>query len=223
MIMPDHIIKSSRSTLSLTVQKDGIIVVRAPNKIKDEHIQQFVLQKQNWLAEKLASIKLNQNQFKDITEYQKFLLYGARYSLKVADVKNFETSGQDILCPKKLPENKLMHSLILFYKRKAKDVLTKRLNYLKGLLKIEPTAVKITGSKGRWGSCNSRQTIALNWRVIMLPPACIDYVIVHELCHLVELNHSKRFWSLVGAFMPNFSQHRQTINHYAFLLDLYRE
>ena len=223
MILPDQIIKSSRSTLSLTVQKDGSVIVRAPSRIKDDHIEQFVMQKQQWLAEKLASVRLNQNLNKDIIEYQKFLLYGVRYSLKVVDVKAFETNGQDILCPKKLGQNKLMHGLILWYKRKAKDVLTKRIAYLQERLKISPNSVKITGSKGRWGSCNTNGTIALNWRVIMLPPACIDYVLVHELCHLVEMNHSKRFWSLVGAFMPNFSEYRGQINHYGFLLELYRE
>lgn len=222
MILPDQVIKSSRNTLSLSVQKDGTVIVRAPSKMKDEHIRQFVEQKQDWLTSKLTLIKNNQDKYSDVLCYKKFLMYGIKYSLSVADVKRVEVDGNTILFPKKIAQDKMMASLISFYKKQAKEILTKRLIYLKSLIKIEPGSIKISNSKGRWGSCSSTGVITLNWRVIMLPPASIDYVIVHELCHLVELNHSKRFWSLVGMFLPNFNELRASIKEYGFLLDMYR-
>ncbi len=222
MILPDQIIKSNRNTLSLSVQKDGTVVVRAPSKMKDEHIKDFVSQKQDWLTSKLLFIKNNQDKFNDVLCYKKFLMYGIKYSLIVADVKKIEVDKDTILFPKKVAPEKTMQSLISYYKKQAKEILLQRLMYLKGLMKIEPSSIKISNSKGRWGSCSSNGTITLNWRIIMLPPADIDYVIIHELCHLVELNHSKRFWSLVSMFLPNFNELRNGIKEYGFLLDLYR-
>ena len=106
--------------------------------------------------------------------------------------------------------------------KKAKEIITKRITYIKSIMRIEPKAVKITNSRGRWGACNSNKNISLNWRIIMLTPACIDYVIVHELCHLVEMNHSKRFWTLVETFLPNYNDIRAQMKEYGFLLDMYR-
>ena len=82
--------------------------------------------------------------------------------------------------------------------------------------------LKIGDSKGKWGSCNSLGIINLNWRVIMLPPKIIDYVIVHELCHLVEMNHSNKFWELVERFLPQTANLKKSIKEYGFLLGLFR-
>ena len=73
----------------------------------------------------------------------------------------------------------------------------------------ESKAMKISDSKGKWGSCNSLGSVCFNWRVIMLPPRIIDYVIVHELCHLVHMNHSEAFWKLVEEFCPKYKACKQ--------------
>ena len=210
--------------MSLAVQSDGTVVVRAPTKIDDEQITKFVAQKQMWIVSKLSKIKNNQDKFGDVMNYQQYLLYGNKYRLAMADVKKVEVHNpsQTILIPNRIEQDRALQAVYQFYKKKAKDVLSKRLAYLQSIMRIEPKAVSFSNSKGRWGACNSHGKILLNWRIIMLPPNCIDYVIIHELCHLIEMNHSSRFWNLLQTFLPNFSESREQLREYGFLLEMYR-
>lgn len=223
MILPDQIIRTNRRTLSLAINKDGQIIVHAPNKMKEETINNFVNAKQHWLTSKLAIIRGNQDKFFDVINMKKYLLYGKQLSIYKANVKKIEIMNDKILIPSKLEGEKIMSALVNFYKKQAKEILYKRLNYLQGVLKIKCSSFKICNSKGRWGSCSSNGVVTLNWRVIMVEPQIIDYIIIHELCHLIEMNHSKRFWTLVETFLPNYNQSRQVLKQYGFLLELYRK
>ena len=223
MITPDLITRSNRKTLSLSVLKDGQVVVKAPTRMSQESIERFVFEKQKWIREKLAILHQNQQKYDDVINLNKFLLYGNQYSLKISNVKKIETSSKDmcIYMPATVGDDKILSKLKNWYKKTAKSILEERLNYLSGLIKLTPKELKINDSKGRWGACNSKGTITLNYRVIMLDPYVIDYVIVHELCHLVEMNHSKRFWNLVSSFLPGLEQQKNKIKEYSFLLSLY--
>lgn len=224
MITPDLITRSNRRTLSLSILKDGQVVVKAPLKMSSDAISKFVYEKQGWIREKLAFLQANQQKFDDIINYNKFLLYGNRYDLKLANVKKIQTSAEEmtIFMPANTPSDKILPKLKMWYKKIAKTILEERLAYLSNLIKIAPKSVKINDTKGRWGACNSRGTISFNFRVVMLEPAIIDYVIIHELCHLVEMNHSKRFWNLVYSFMPTADVQKQKIKEYGFLLTLFK-
>ncbi len=223
MITPDLITRSSRHTLSLSILKDGQVVVKAPLKMPREAIDKFVYEKQNWIREKLAIIEQNRQKYDEILSYKKFLLFGNQYSLKLADVKKIETSSDQmvILMPKTTPEDKILTRLKSWYKKQAKIILTERLEYICSKIKLVPASMRISDSKGRWGACNSKGSISFNFRIIMLEPAIIDYVIVHELCHLVEMNHSKKFWALVNTFLPSANACKARIKEFGFLLSLF--
>lgn len=223
MITPDLITRSDRKTLSLSVLKDGQIVIKAPLKMSNDTIQKFVFEKQKWIREKLAYIHNNQQKFEDIIKYRKFLLYGNEYSIKITNVKKIETANNEfcINIPSSIPDDKIMPKLKNWYKKNAKTILEERVEYISNKIKLKPNNIRISDSKGRWGACNSKGCISFNYRVIMLEPAVIDYVIVHELCHLVEMNHSKRFWNIVLSFMPNAGILKNKIKEYSFLLSLY--
>lgn len=223
MILPDQIIRSNRRTLSLSINKDGQIIIHAPNKMEQDIINNFVKEKQQWLTNKLAIIRNNQDRFCEILNLKKYLLYGKQLAIYKADIKKIEVVNDKLLVPNKLDNNKISSNIINFYKKQAKEVLHKRLIYLQDILKIRCNSFKICNSKGRWGSCSSAGAVTLNWRVIMVDPQLIDYIIIHELCHLVEMNHSKRFWTLVATFLPNYNQYRQDLKEYGFLLELYRK
>lgn len=224
MITPDYIERSNRRTLSLSVLKDGNVVVKAPINMRDETISRFVEEKQDWIREKLFLINKTMSKFDEIMHYKKFLLYGNRYTLLLDDVKKIETNEKfQIVMPKKVEPDKILKTLKTWYKKAAKQVLAERLEFIESRIKLKSSAFRIGDSKGRWGSCNSRGAICLNFRVMMLPPALIDYVIVHELCHLVEMNHSKNFWKLVGTFLPNVEQLKKSIKEYGILLNLFNE
>ena len=224
MIVPDYIERSNRKTLSLTVLKDGNIIIKAPISMKDETIEKFVFDKQDWIRSKLMTIKETKNKFDDVMHYQKFLLYGNKYTLILDDVKKIETNANfQIIFPKKTEQDKVLKGMKSWYKKVAKKVLADRLAYVESRLKLKSKTMRITDSKGKWGSCNSFGTIVFNWRVVMLPPDLIDYVIVHELCHLVEMNHSKKFWTVVERFLPKSPILKKNIKEYGFLLGLFRD
>lgn len=221
MITPDFIERSNRRTLSLMVLKNGSIVVKAPISVSDEIISRFVEDKQNWIKDKLFLINQTQAKFQDVVSGKKFLLYGNKYTPVLADVKKIETNDNfELVIPKKIEKEKIGKSIKAWYKKTAKEILFDRLVFLENRLKLKSSAFRIGDSKGRWGSCNSKGVICLNFRVIMLPPDIIDYVIVHELCHLVQMNHSKQFWALVQKFLPRTPELKQAIKGYSFLLSL---
>lgn len=222
MIVPDYVERSKRKTLSLSVLKDGSVIVKAPISIRDDVINRFVEDKQSWIREKLASIKETQNKFEDVISMRKCLIFGSKYQVIKTDVKQIQTSNNfEILIPNKLEGEKLTKSISLWFKKLAKKALLDRLEFIENRINLKSSSFKIGDSRGRWGSCNSYGNIILNYRVVMLPPAIIDYVIVHELCHLVELNHSKRFWDNVEKYLPNYEISRKNIKEYGFLLNMF--
>lgn len=222
MITPDYIEYSKRKTLSLSVMKDGNVVVKAPIGMRNETINHFVEEKQAWIRDKLFLINKTKVKFDDVVHYQKFLLYGNKYSLLLDNVKKIETNDKfQIIIPIKTEREKILKTLKNWYKKIAKQILEDRLKFIESKIKLKSNLMRISDSKGRWGSCSSKGVITFNFRVIMLPPAIIDYVIVHELCHLVEMNHSKNFWRLVETFLPKTPELKMAIKEYGFLLTLF--
>ena len=222
MITPDYIEWSKRKTLSLSVMKDGNVVVKAPIGMRNETINHFVEEKQAWIRDKLFLINKTKVKFDDVVHYQRFLLYGNKYSLILDNVKKIETNDKfQIIMPQKVDREKILKTLKNWYKKIAKQILDDRLKFIESRIKLKSSLLRISDSKGRWGSCNSKGVITFNFRVIMLPPAIIDYVIIHELCHLVEMNHSKNFWKLVETFLPKAPELKMAIKEYGFLLSLF--
>jgi hypothetical protein len=90
------------------------------------------------------------------------------------------------------------------------------------LLRVEFARIRIAGQRTRWGSCSSRGTLSFNWRLALAPPEVLDYVVVHELCHLREANHSPRFWALVDAARPDWRVQRAWLREFGAELLAYR-
>lgn len=224
MITPDYIERSNRKTLTLSVMKDGNIVVKAPLRISDEAINNFVAEKQGWIRDKLFLVNQNLSKFEEIRHYKKFLLYGNKYTLLLSDVKKIEINDNfQIVIPKRVEPENILKTLKQWYKKIAKQILGDRLKFLEERVRLQSSLMKINDCSGKWGSCNSRGVISFNWRVLMLPPQIIDYVIIHELCHLVEMNHSKKFWSHVCTFLPSTPKLKQDLKEYGFLLSLFKD
>ena len=222
MIVPDYIERSKRKTLSLTVLKNGNVIVKAPISMRDEVINHFVEEKQDWIRSKLTSIKENQNKFEDVINMQNCLIYGNRYKIVRWEIKQIQTGNNfELFVPEKYDNEKLVKAISMWFKKLAKKVLLDRLMFIEERVNLKSSSFKIGESRGRWGSCNSYGNIILNYRVVMLPPSIIDYVIVHELCHLVELNHSKNFWDNVEKYLPNYEIARKNIKEYGFLLNMF--
>lgn len=98
---------------------------------------------------------------------------------------------------------------INWYREQARVFFTERVRRYSKTLNLFPTGLKITGARGRYGSCSYANSLNFSWRLIMAPIEVIDYVVVHELTHIKVKNHSKRFWDLLELFMPDYRIHLQ--------------
>lgn len=180
------------------------------------------MEKQDWLKNNLNIVRNNMQVNDDILSYRKFLLYAQRYNPVRANVKVIMIEDFDFLIPERCEPEKILNYVKNWYKKTAKHILGLRIEHLRKTLKIAPKQVKISDSHGRWGSCNSKGVICLNWRIIMLSPRLIDYVLVHELVHLIELNHSVEFWKIISLIMPDYMALRKEIKQESYLLDLFK-
>lgn len=94
-------------------------------------------------------------------------------------------------------------------KQQARRVLTEKTDYYKSLLGVDYQRIRIGSQRTRWGSCSSKGTLSYNWHLVLMPERIMDYVVVHELCHLLEMNHSERFWKRVGELLPDYENRRK--------------
>ena len=106
---------------------------------------------------------------------------------------------------------RLTEEEVLKYKKKARVELQKRLEELSTETGLKYTKFRLSSAKTRWGSCSSKDVISLNWRLVFMPPEVIDYVVIHELAHTKEKNHSKNFWDLVAIYDPGFRVNRKKL------------
>ena len=129
---------------------------------------------------------------------------------------------------KKLIENKKQNEKLENYKFCADEInrikkgsrknLEKRTNEISENIDVKYKKFRLSGAKKRWGSCNNKKTISINWKLVFAPPEIIDYVITHELAHLKHMNHSKKFWLYVEKYIPDYKKHRKWLNENDYLL-----
>lgn len=105
-------------------------------------------------------------------------------------------------------EHKRLTALEHRYKNAARSLFESRVAFYHKITGGTYTSITVRDQKTRWGSCSSKGTLSFNYRLIFAPPAVLDYVVVHELCHLTHMNHSKAFWNMVGTVMPDYQVHK---------------
>lgn len=223
MLKPDAIIKSNRRSLSITISNEGEIIVHAPKRLSLDKIISFVNDKSTWILDKQKMILEKKFRFKDLLEYSKFMFLGKTYlKYDLSGIKEIELSQTCLLCPKGLTEREILSKIARWYMRTSKNILSERLEYLARLMQLDYNSFKVSNSKNRWGSCDSKGNIKINFRLIMLPHKIIDYVLIHELSHLVEFNHSKKFYKVIESVMPDYQKHRKELKDFTTILQLFR-
>ena len=113
--------------------------------------------------------------------------------------------------PPNLSSVEIKSACVQIYRMIAKRDITNRVLEFSRQMEITPAAVKINSAKTRWGSCSSRKSLNFSWRLIMADSDVVDYVVVHELAHLLEMNHSQKFWAIVEKVLPDYRQRKQRL------------
>jgi predicted metal-dependent hydrolase len=204
----DQIIRSKRRTIALIISQDGKVIVRAPLRASQKQIEQFVALKAEWIISKQALVRATVARFtpKKYVNGETFLYLGKPYKLAIVNDADLTLHLAGIFL---LSHSALDHAERVFkawYTAQAKRVITERVEWYAGNLGFKYNRVNITNAQARWGSCSPRGSLNFSWRLVMAPMQVVDYVVVHELVHLQEKNHSRRFWDKVKIIMPDYAQ-----------------
>ena len=214
---PNKIIRSKRKTLSLTINENAELIIRAPKRLSIEKIQDFINEKENWINRKK---RLIENQIKDVTSNHNKLLYlGNLFPINVEQNASKELffNGEEFIANSIEPDS-LSLSIKKWYKNKFKEIALPRVAYFANKHNLMVNQVRIKNQKTMWGSCSSKNNINLNYLLLMAPMGVIDYVIVHELVHTIHRNHSTDFWDSVESIMPEFQEHKRWLKKNGYKL-----
>jgi predicted metal-dependent hydrolase len=212
--------KAFRRSMSIYLYPNKPIKVVANHTLAKKEVIDFLLKKQEWIEKTFEKFSEHLEQFpeKKIKAYEVFPFLGIDRKLKVVITPNkkffVSVSEQDLLLH--VPRNEwsanakiqeypgALKEIRHFYKREAETLLLSRVKLWSEQMGLRPSQVKFREQRTRWGSCSSRRVINLNWRLIVFPLSVIDYVIVHELAHIEQMNHSAKFWAIVEKHIPDF-------------------
>lgn len=222
MIIEYQIKYSNRKTLNISVERDRNIIVRAPHCLTPEKIDKIVQSKRQWIKEKLNHAQKYPlvSESKEFVSGETLMYLGKNYQLLVVD-EEFDGIEFD----QRFKISKVNQP-------KANELFKKW--YLKqALIKIEPLATKYAKSLGvqynqfktsemkyRWGSCTPANNIIFNWRIIKAPMYVLEYLVAHELVHLIENNHTPRFWNILSIQVPNYEKAKNWLKKNGQLLEL---
>lgn len=223
MLKPDLIIRTNRRSLSISISKTGEIIVRAPKRLNLDYIMNFIKEKEKWIEAKRKEILDTCNNNKNILTYNNFLICGKSYKKIEQDgLKEIELTNNSIVFPKCQDKHDIFKYAQKFYISIMKDILKTRVEYFADLMQLNYNKVVIMDNKRRWGACTNKATLKFNYRLAMLPHKVIDYVIIHELAHILEFNHSPKFYQVIESIMPDYKQYRKKLKDYDFVLGLIR-
>jgi len=208
-------IRSNRKSIGIQIMGDGKIVVRAPKHVTDKFIRECVMAREEWISKKRAMIqeRMDNNPPIRYVEGEFFMFLGEKFPLK------FKTDDTHKKCKIYLEEGNLIYengassedaiqkNLEKWYRNVAQKMVEDRVMHFLKYYDVEPTYIKVKTQKKRWGSCSSKRHLLFNWCLIKAPLEVLDYIVVHEMSHMVHMNHSDKFWGLVTSIVPNYKIH----------------
>ncbi len=204
----------NRNTITIIIDSYGNIEVHAPKKTPEERVIQALEDKWDLIQQKIKELhdRLQGPQEKAYENDEVFLYLGLSYPIVIFEDINitqdhvvFDNEKLQIYV-KQLDDKRVKQALKRFYYQQCKAIVEKSIASFQSNFKTKPRSVRITDDQHTWGTCNAKLQLTFNWRLAMAPHEVIDYVVVHEMCHMVHLNHDRSFWRLVGKIMPDYKE-----------------
>lgn len=219
-----NIVRTARRKTARIQVHAGVVSVIVPDTYPSNKIDILVNKRTRWIKEKL----LVQHQWlplkqKEYVSGECFCYLGRHYRLKIetnAEESVKLVNGRLSVQTNNNKADDIRDALISWYKSHAQHKLQAKVKRYSKLMNVSPTSMKIRDYTARWGSCSTKGHIQFNWKIIIAPNSAVDYVVVHELSHLVEHNHSPNFWKLVKAVMPEYEKQREWLRENGHLLDV---
>lgn len=209
-----ELIRTARRTMAIHIDPFKGVIVRAPKRARDSEIRNLLEKKISWINKHLALARQKASEIPrhNFMAGDIFLFRGENYSLVFEPAKknHIDIAGHYIIVGLKpdTPQEKVPEILKKWYIAQARKIFNERvLVYSRGL-GVEPARIAIRSQSKRWGSCSAKGNLNLNWKLVMAPPEILNYVVVHELCHLKHPNHQSEFWQMLENIMPDYADRR---------------
>jgi len=216
----DTIVRSRRKTLAIEVARDASLVVRAPRHVSRDFIERFVQSHAPWIRQRQEAQRqrLRAQASFTLADGRMLLLFGRAYPLSVVEqaAEPCAFSGAFILRADE--PTRAQAAIGNWYKRTAYASIKERIEYFSRSHGFAPGGFVLSSARSRWGSCSPANVIRVNWRLVMAPPEIIDYVVVHELAHTKEKNHSAAFWAHVLGICPDYRSRRAWLRNNEHIL-----
>lgn len=217
-----------RKSVEIAVEVPDKVLVTAPEGTPDEQLLAVVCQKAKWIVQQLFEIRSirSATPFKEMVNGEAILYLGRTYRLDLQVDPHLRAPvikiyrGQIQMRTKSLEQDYLRRHLINWYREKTRSRISNRIDDYAPKLGVSPASLMIKDQEKRWASCTSTNGLIFNWRSILAPAPVLDYIIVHELCHLLEKSHSKRFWALVRSILPEYELRERWLRENGVRLDL---
>ena len=216
--------RRQRRTVGLKIMESGL-VVHAPKRITLSLLESLIAQKADWILKKLNAREENKLPALQWQHGEQLLLLGNTVTLAVRhDVRSRAVIHQPGLIELAMPNHHepqaVARKVLLWYKKQALIDFSRRLEIFSAKLGVALPKLLISNARTRWGSCNSKREIRLNWRLLQAPPHLINYVVCHELAHLKEMNHSAKFWAVVASIYPDYKSAEKELKVWSPRLDV---
>lgn len=212
-----------RRSVQITVDRGGELLLTAPEVCSTRVMEKFVREKRFWIYTKLAEKEALGPAFpaKDYVDGEGFPYLGRSYRLLLIDKQTVPVKlehGRFKMARDLAPMGR--EQMVRWYTERGRAWLTKRVEHYQRRIGVEPTSVAVQDLGFRWGSCGKGGRLYFHWRSILLPPRIVEYVVVHELVHLLEPHHTPAFWTRLERALPDFSARKQWLAENAARLDL---
>ncbi|MFT5633181.1 MAG: putative metal-dependent hydrolase [Rubritalea sp.] len=227
-IIDYSLVRSDRKTADIIIERDGSLVVRAPSDLATDEVEAIVESKKLWIYTNLAKWRdLNATQV--IREYcigEGFLYLGRSHKLRFEGDQEADLMLKNgYFCMKRSlvdqgDEDLLRKAFRDFYIRRGKAKIQDRVDYFASKVGVKTGDIEVRELGHRWGLCSPEGDLAFHWKCLMAPASVIDYIIVHELCHIHHLDHSKEYWNEVDKVMPDYRERLEWLRNNGASLDL---
>ena len=214
-----------RKTATVKIEQ-GVVQVVVPKTLSQQEIDDLIANKSNWIRQKLIlqqSVPVSTP--KQFVSGESFTYLGRNYRLKVLTgdlqpVKLKQGYLQVTVPVEQKSDQALIRKLLQdWYLDRASEKLEQKTVKYAQQIGVQPSKIRVREYKSRWGSCSVRGEVSYNWRIIISPNPVVDYVVVHELSHLIHHNHSKQYWNQVRSIVPDYQSKRDWLKTNAGLLD----
>lgn len=199
------ITRSNRRSIAIVILPNGTVEVRAPKYIPEFAIKAFVRSKSEWIEKRREYVLKSRKEPKKFENGEKFAYFGKEYPLLLGSYTQIEVKDDKLLFPLALARRG-QETMEKWYIKQAKTEIKKLVDEYAIKMETSYNGISFSDTRSQWGRCTHDNRLQFNWRLVMTPLLVVRYVVIHELAHTVEKNHSAKFWSKVRSVNPSYKQ-----------------